>query len=300
MKTLLICFSQTRNTWRIAEAIRKGIIEANSQCDLMKLKEVTPGILTDYNLVGIGCPVYYLKEPFNVSDFIESLPQLDGQHWFVFCTHGNIIGNIFPSMNEKLSALDATVIGFHDSYASISVPFYPRPSYTSGHPDAHDLEAATRFGREIVERSGGVSEGRRELIPQAGPVSTGEWLDAAHQLTPEFLDQSMPKLRFEIQKCTKCGTCQDNCPVHGIDIAADPPRIQQPCIYCWNCTLMCPTQAISADWEPLVRKAPDFYRRYRIALEGAEARGEFRWLIDPDAIDFDAPLYKQLEIDCIE
>ncbi len=297
MKTLLICFSQTGNTRRIAKCIQEGIVEANSDCNLMTLKEVNLGDVRSYDLVGIGCPVYYLREPFNVGNFLESLPQLDGQHWFVFCTHGNVIGNVFPSVSKKLSDVNATVIGYHHSYANISVPFYPRPSYTSGHPDEHDLNEAIRFGREIVDRSRLISEGRKDLIPPPGPVSTGEWLDAAKRFSPELLKQVMPKLRINLEKCTECGMCKDQCPVDGIDIAVDPARMQNPCISCWNCTIVCPVQAIGADWEPLVRMAPDYYRRYRIALEEAEAKGEFRWLIDPDTIDFNAPLYKQLEME---
>ena len=41
--------------------------------------------------------------------------------------------------------------------------------------------------------------------------------------------------------------------------------------------------------------APENYSRYRQALDEAAARGEYRWLIDPDSIDFDDPLYKQRE-----
>jgi uncharacterized Fe-S center protein len=102
-------------------------------------------------------------------------------------------------------------------------------------------------------------------------------------------------MRIDEEKCTHCQECVENCPVGGIDVEADPPRIQAPCIYCWYCAKICPELAIEADWEGLVGLAPENYARYRKALDEAAARGEFRWLMDPDSIDFDDPLYKQRE-----
>jgi hypothetical protein len=53
--------------------------------------------------------------------------------------------------------------------------------------------------------------------------------------------------------------------------------------------------AIEADWDMLVAMAPENYARYRQALDEAAAKGEFRWLIDPDSLNFEDPLYKQRE-----
>jgi len=56
-----------------------------------------------------------------------------------------------------------------------------------------------------------------------------------------------------------------------------------------------PTAAIEADWDRLVSMSPDNYALYCEALNEAEHRGEFRWLVDPESIDCDDPLYKQRE-----
>jgi len=39
--------------------------------------------------------------------------------------------------------------------------------------------------------------------------------------------------------------------------------------------------------------APGNYDKYLQALKDAEARGEFRWLMDPETINFDDPYFKQ-------
>jgi len=176
IKSLIIYFSQTGNTRRVAKCIQGGIIDLNGQCDITDLNDVDVKLLSDYDLVGIGCPVFYYKEPFN-----------------------------------------------------------------------------------------------------------------------EFLGQVMPKLGIDNNKCAKCHACEINCPVQGINIEEDPPRIQTPCIYCFHCVNICPSLAISAKWDKLVSIAPMYYARYRKVLDEAAAQGQFRWLVDPETINFDDPLYKQRE-----
>lgn len=295
MKTLIIHFSQTGNTLRIAESIHDGIKDAQSDCNMKALKEVDSMSLSDYQLIGIGAPVFWFREPFNVEDFIEGLPEQDGRHWFVFCTHGNIIGEFFPSMTRKLTKRGAAVIGFHNSYANITVPFFPRPSYTSGHPDQHDLEEAKDFGRKIVERSLRIDQGEKGIIPEPGPVSSPEWIEKGKTLTKEAIKELLPEFSINTETCIECHECEENCPAQGIDISSDPPRIQDPCICCWRCVTICPTLAVEADWAPLAAMAPESYTLFREELDRAAARGEFRWLVDPETIDLNNPLYKQRE-----
>lgn len=295
MKTLIIFFSQTGNTFKIAQCIQQGVTEVTDHCDLRPLNEVDVTSPADYDLVGIGCPVFYYREPFHVRDFLQGLPYLKGRHWFVFCTHGNVIGNFFPSVTELLKKKGAVVVGFHNSYGNITVPFYPRPSFTSGHPDPHDLDKARAFGRELAARCSALAEGPIDPVGIPYPVSSEEWIEDSKKLTPEFLAQVAPKLRINVETCIGCRECEDNCPVQGIDIEADPPRIQEPCIYCWRCVNICPSLSVAADWDLLVRTAPANYTRYRTELDKAAARGEFRWLVDPETIDCSDPFYKQRE-----
>ncbi len=294
MKTLIIYFSQTGNTRKVAERIRDGVVEVTGQCELANLLENASFSFADYDLVGLGCPVFYYQEPFNVRDFVEKLPELRGKQWFIFCTHGSVIGNTLPSLAERLSAKGIDVIGWHHSYADGTLPFYPYPTLTTGHPDSLDLDEARAFGKKIARRSQRIAEGDRSVIPVLEPVPA-EWKRTAEMLNIEFMAQMMPRLRVDMEKCTHCHACEDNCPVGGIDVEADPVRIQEPCIYCWYCAKICPALAIEADWDMLVAMAPENYARYRQALDEAAAKGEFRWLIDPDSLNFEDPLYKQRE-----
>lgn len=297
MKTLLIYFSQTGNTRTIAESIRRGILDVTNHCDIRTIDNIEAKSLFGYDLIGIGSPVFFYKEPFNVRDFIEALPEQDGRHWFIFCTHGNIVGNFFPSMIQLLEEKGATVIACHNSYANITVPFYPRPSYTSGHPDAYDLEQAQAFGKNIAMLSSEIRNQGNLPISLTYPVSSEEWLEEGKRLTREVLKEMLPKHHFNAETCIQCYECEDHCPVQGIDIKIDPPRLQEPCIYCWRCINICPTLSITADWGPLLAMAPTNYLRYKKELDKVAKNGKFRWLVDPETIDCTDPLYKQRERD---
>lgn len=294
MRTLIICFSQSGNTRKVAECIRDGVIDVTGQCDLVNLADVDTSSLTDYDLVGLGCPTQYYQAPLNVREFIEGLPELRDRQWFVFCTHGSVIANTFPSMGELLKEKGIIIIGYHDTYADAKMPYLPYPTLTTGHPDSLELEEARVFGREIAERSQRIAEGDTSLIPEPEPVPE-KWVREAEMYNIELLEKINPHLSINMDKCTLCHACQDNCPVKGIDVEADPPRIQTPCIYCFFCWKVCPTLAIEADWDFIAAFAPEIYIPYRRVLDEAAARGEFRWLIDPDSLNFDDPLYKQRE-----
>ncbi len=293
MKTAIICFSQTGNTRKVAEKIREGILEHAEQCDLIPMDDVDATVLKTYDLIGLGCPVFYYKEPFNVRGFMESLPPQENRHWFVFCSHGAVMGQTLLSMTECLEKKNATVLGFHHTYADITVPFYPRHTLTSGHPDEQDLQEAEKFGRSIVQCSIAVSKGDTSCIRKPSPAPEPWAREQADRMTPDFLSQAMPRLSVNTESCTQCGLCETECPVDGIDIQSEPVRIQSPCIYCLHCASICPTCSIEADWEPVVRMAPANYARYTEALNEAKKRGEFRWLVDPDSVDCSYPLYRE-------
>jgi len=197
-------------------------------------------------------------------------------------------------MAERLEEKGILVIGSHHTYADGTLPFYPHPTVTTGHPDDTDLEEARNFGKSIAQCSVAVAKGETNCISKPKPV-TEDWVpEQAALFTRDFMDQVMPRLSINDEKCSMCGECQDACPVQGIEIDTEPRHIQDPCIYCWNCAKICPTCAIETDWSMLVGMAPSTYERYIQALNNAEARGEFRWHVDPDTMNFDDPLYKQL------
>ena len=89
MKSIVIYFSQTGNTEKVARAIQAGITQVTAQCDLQEIRDTNPLRLKDYDLIGLGSPVFG-GCPKNVLQFVRHLRFVGGKHAFSFCTHGTM------------------------------------------------------------------------------------------------------------------------------------------------------------------------------------------------------------------
>jgi flavodoxin/ferredoxin len=281
LKVLIIYFSQTGNTEKIAENIKTGILKSDNICDITQIKKVDANILENYDLIGIGTPTFFYREPKNVMYFIQGLRETKGKHCFIFCTHGSLIGNTFYYMNQELSKKGFIVIGSFDSYGYSSLQFYPEPMHTEGHPDAIEFREAEEFGQNICEISSRIQKGESSLIPKFELISDTWWSKQSNQLTLRILRYISPKFKINEDNCTQCLTCQENCPVNAINIETNPPEIQkESCIFCWYCEKACPQRAIEADWNFMRKESKDNLPRYIDALKEAEKQGKFRPYVD--------------------
>jgi len=154
MKSIVIYDSYTGNTKRIAYAIHKGMSRLREQCDIVRLRDVNLRDLANYDLIGLGSPVFHFRELANVTHFIEhNMESLDGKHAFVFCTYAGMIGHYLSRVVSALTQRGLIVIGWNSWYGSQYYPFLPKPYITDGHPDEIDIKEAEDFGTEMVIRS---------------------------------------------------------------------------------------------------------------------------------------------------
>jgi flavodoxin/NAD-dependent dihydropyrimidine dehydrogenase PreA subunit len=306
MKNIVVYYSQTKNTEKMAYAIQSGIREAGEPCDIARLRDVASEDLIPYDLIGLGSPVWHRREPVHVMNFIEStLNGVEGKQGFVFCTHGLMPGRFFARVVPIMGQRGLTVIGWKNWYCSVTMPEKPKPYFTDGHPDDIDLAEGKLFGREIIERSKRITAGEGHLIPT---LSTGRAYDDLYPGTgttglpgggyPSVGYSGDPRLdrmvlqSFDLKinrdKCLypTCTICIDNCPLRSINLAASPPIFGKNCDRCWFCEQICPRGAIEVDWESLAKSvdAHVFPNFARLADE-AEARGTFRRLIPFKDID---------------
>ena len=83
MKCVIIYFSQTGNTEKIAKAIQSGVKQATGHCDIFKIKEANPRRLYEYDLIGIGSAVFG-GQLGSVGVFLNELRFVGGKHAFLF------------------------------------------------------------------------------------------------------------------------------------------------------------------------------------------------------------------------
>lgn len=283
MKSIIIYFSLTGNTKKVAHAIHNGMNQTVERCDITTLKKADSGRLVEYDLIVFGSPVWGGVPP-NVMRFIDAMPSLKGKHSAVFCTHGASPERFFPLIIERLSKKGLSIIGFNDWYGSVYRPAAPTPYLTDGHPDEIDLEEAEEFGKETAELSRKVYEGKIKLPP----------VRSNREIPPRArLVRPVPKLNIDKCRYPSCRLCMDHCPVGAIDLSLSPPVFARECSFCYFCEMICPEGAVEADYsayaEVFRQHAKDKFEK---VLEEAEREGAFRRLTSLDKVGWDTPYYK--------
>jgi flavodoxin/NAD-dependent dihydropyrimidine dehydrogenase PreA subunit len=306
MKSLLIYYSQTGSTKKIARAIHRGMSQLEPQCQIAKVKDVDPKDLSKYDLIGLGSPIWMGGLTPNVRIFLEGIPKQNGQHIFSFCTHGVLPELYFPSVVRKLNFRGFTVIGTRDWYGDYHHQLAPSPYYTAGHPDDIDLKEAEDFGKEMVENSRRITAGETELIPSVpDPVLSPQLL----VLLDFYQSGHNPhgQISYDKDKCVypKCTLCMDNCLMKYIDLSADPQKFGSEVHKCdmWMgctfCELICPTGAISGNWDEIIARQAEEpagaivgYNLLEKRADDAVAEGRLRMLVPREDIRWDRPYIK--------
>ncbi len=298
MKCAIIYFSQTGGTKKVAQAIATGIQAAGLPVDLFEMHTIDTTLLASYDVIGIGSPVFYYQIPFNVTDFINALPAQNGALWFAFVSHGTIPATALQSITLSLKNKAATVLGCHHCYADGRLPYYPYPTLTTGHPDTLDLEESTEFGKSIARLTLRARAGEDIPSVQPAPLPKEErWVFKELDLyQPKTLRAMLPPLHIDANRCTTCGICAKICPVGGIDPLSNPPRIQSPCIFCFRCSMDCPSGAISGDYALAMVVTPASTARHKKSVDAARTEGRFTYHINLNDIQYDTPLFVQQDI----
>ncbi|MBI5442911.1 MAG: hypothetical protein HY900_17060 [Deltaproteobacteria bacterium] len=282
MNVLVIYFSQSGGTKKIARAIHAGLRPLVDRCTLKSLPQVQPRELLEYDVIALGSAVWG-GVPLHVKRFVQAWPPLRGRHAFTFSTHGAKPERFFPTMIRLLNRKGLTVLGARDWYGSVHHPLLPKPYLTDGHPDEIDLREAADFGREMAGVSGRVAAGEKGLIPAIPPMPP-----------PRTLKRPMTRKKLDPSKCRypECTLCVDHCRLQVIDLSTSPPSFPEKCPPCYFCELICPTGAIEADYQGDAKLETGRARAMFIeALDRAEAEGRFRRHVPLEEVGWETPYY---------
>jgi flavodoxin/Fe-S-cluster-containing hydrogenase component 2 len=264
-KAAVVFFSQNGTTSWVADAIAEGLRGAGYAVDLMNLRDGSLPDIRDYSLLGIGSPVYYYRLPFNVADYLEALPRLDGVPAFSFLVHGSHAFDTANSVGDALGARGARDVGHFRCHGEAYFLGHLREGYlfSPDHPSTEELAQATAFGAAVARRAadGSQAENDREpappLIYRLERFATSRWL----------VEQVYSRLfRVSPNRCTACGRCMDICPTGNVVKNNEGrPLWGRHCLYCLSCEMVCPEDAItSAISRPAFRALVRPFLRYNV------------------------------------
>lgn len=147
MKSLVIYYSETGNTEKVAKAIALGL-----GADLKKIDEIKPEDLFEYDLICLGTPVHALGPAKPIKKFLDKLPMLAGKKGAAFCTmHHFGHHRTLRIIKEELEAKGVEYLGgyFCKGLSRLIGNFGPR-IFNKGRPSPKDLKEAENFGKKIL------------------------------------------------------------------------------------------------------------------------------------------------------
>jgi NAD(P)H dehydrogenase (quinone) len=149
-KGIVIYYSRSGNTEKMAQIIAEAMNEAGLSTDITSVQDVNIDSIVDYDAIVVGSPTYYgqmsaeIKKLFD--DLVSKHGQLDGKVGAAFSSSGNIGGGNETTVLGILQAMlisGMTVPGDAkgDHYGPISV----------GSPDERSKGECERRGRRVAE-----------------------------------------------------------------------------------------------------------------------------------------------------
>ncbi len=172
MKILITYYSDTGNTEKVANALKKGI--TGHDVDLLKVKEVDPINLESYDLVFLGSGIYAFNVSRKVTTLIKKAPNLP-PNFAYFYTHESITPwpKAFKSINNLIEKQKCQLLGEFECCGENLVPLAQQQrearlstlspeerkkveenfiNYVKGHPNEQDLENAKKFAISILDK----------------------------------------------------------------------------------------------------------------------------------------------------
>jgi flavodoxin/Fe-S-cluster-containing hydrogenase component 2 len=245
-RAVVVYFSQSGTTAQVAERIAAGLRDAGYAVDLSNLRDGPPADVGSYDIIGIGSPVYYFRLPFNVTDYLASLPPIRGKPVFCFLVHGSHAFDAANTLRQFVVRRGATDVGYFRCYGEAYFLGHLKEGYlfSPDHPSTRELERATAFGTDVATRA---AKGQRLSAEDEPDPPLAYRLE--RRLMNRWLVENLYSRLFKVDpdKCTACGKCIDICPTKNIvENEQGRPLWGRQCLYCLSCEMQCPEDAISS------------------------------------------------------
>jgi len=149
MKTLIIYTSiHHQNTEKVAKVMAEEL-----GADLLPVSQAQSRTLAEYDLIGFGSGIYFMKHHKTLLQFVEKLPAVIGRRAFIFSTSGEGGVRKHAALREKLLYRGFSIVGeFSCKGWDTFGPMKLIGGINKGRPHAEDLEGARVFARGLKNK----------------------------------------------------------------------------------------------------------------------------------------------------
>lgn len=243
MKVLIVYFSATGNTKYGTALIKHGLEQTGgNHCDCVDIKNFSPDMIPDYDLIGFACPVFAYKPTLNMLELIRSLPDGNQKPCFTFHSYAGELSNTFWIMKTELEKRHYQCIAQKAMLAqgTWTTTRSPGNINCADEPSAATQAEVIAFGQSLPEL---FDRCRYEGLAAADPgFHFGIW----HVISYFYNDDILKNLfvtRVDANKCTECGRCVQGCPTGRMNFTQFP-NPKGKCIGCYRCINLCPEDAV--------------------------------------------------------
>jgi len=244
----LVAYGGNRGTTaKIADNIVQGMLQEGAEASSIPLSllRMVPSRVNEVDILGIGSPVYFLREPPDVTEFVSNLPSLEGRKAFAFCTCGmDRPGETLYRLGSMLQARGAELVGATRFRTAMS--YFPYRKRGLGNSDTFPDETQLAAAREFGARMAGASA----LTPiEVAPVSRSVQWKARLLANRRFRKTFFPSVKLVTTSCTDYGSCLSRCAIEALARrdGNEIPEVTSSCIQCLECITYCPRAAIVPD-----------------------------------------------------
>jgi len=252
-KAVVIYLSPAGTTRHVAEVMYETLIECDVISEIIDLAGKEGRLKTEIDSAGlfqnaciwIGSPVYFGHALPPIIECIKKLPVTMGGYAVPFVTFGRVTSGIAlyemgKMLNEKGYALagSAKILAVHSGMLQCENPL------GQGHPDSSDDEMIKELVKIVAGKMkrGDLGQMPLERIDYQKEAVRQSMLDRSF----EAVKKMAPPRKVDLDACTQCGICVEQCPVHCL--VCDPfPQFGDDCILCYNCVRLCPEHAIKSN-----------------------------------------------------
>ena len=250
MKVLIIYFSGTGNTRKVAEKYAESFAELGHYAYLVSVdgfprdKALTDEFfakLAEADLVGFGYPVHAFNAPSVMLKLAKFLPkQPDEKRAFIFNTSGE------PLRLNNISSIKFTHMLKRRKYTVFSEYHYCMPyNIIFRHTDEMAYRMWNTAEQLIPLDVRDIAQGTPHILKRVACGSFVAWV-----MRCEHWGARLNGTQYKIKKeCVHCQKCVNVCPTHNIKIDKNGNiRFGGNCLMCMRCAQLCPKDAIKTGW----------------------------------------------------
>ncbi|MGB9980056.1 EFR1 family ferrodoxin [Methanobacterium sp.] len=233
-------FSGTGNTYLVVKKMCETFQKCGIEANMFKIEDSNPEDIDLEHTIGLGFPIAELSTYEFVWDFIKALPEADQTKIFMVDTLAGISGGIVGPVRKIIKEKGYEPIGACEIVMPPNV-FFIQDKEDNEKKIKKGLKKAKKYAKALIN-------GKAKWKKDPGLYKAIYYTSMIGlKITETHLSQKMVHLTPDKEKCNKCRTCIELCPINNIEMKeGEYPENLMHCQYCLRCVSFCPKKAIPA------------------------------------------------------